>query len=103
MHVVDSTAKRRVRTKRDGACLYGLIHKDGCSAGLDAHHLIPEGVGGPDVDENLISLCRKHHTLAEAGKIQAAELRRILTYYFDYQYDDLGRPLTYNGKPIQEA
>jgi hypothetical protein len=103
LHIVDSTAKRRVRTKRDGVCLYGLLHKDGCSAGLDAHHIIPEGVGGPDVDENLISLCRKHHNMAEAHQIEPEELRRILTHFFGYQYDVNGHPLTYNGKTRSEA
>ena len=100
---VDASAKRRVRTKRDGACLYGLIHKDGCSGGLDAHHIIPEGVGGPDVEENLISLCRKHHNLAEARLITPEVLQQILSYFFGYQYDANGHPKTYNQRPIQEA
>jgi 5-methylcytosine-specific restriction endonuclease McrA len=80
-----------------------LIHKDGCSSGLDAHHIIPEGVGGPDVEENLISLCRKHHNLAEDRTITADQLRAVLTHFFGYQYDANGHPLTYNGQPIQEA
>ncbi len=102
LHVVDPSAKPRVRTKRDGVCLYGLIHKDGCSGGLDAHHIIPEGIGGPDVDENLISLCRKHHNLAEARIIPSEVLQRILSHFFGYQYDANGHPKTYNGKPIRE-
>jgi 5-methylcytosine-specific restriction endonuclease McrA len=102
VHIVDPSAKRRVRTKRDGVCLYGLIHKDGCSGGLDAHHIIPEGVGGPDVDENLISLCRKHHNLAEARIITPEVLQQILSHLFGYQYDANGHPKTYKGKTIQE-
>ncbi len=102
-HIVDSGIKRRVRAQRDGVCLWGLIEKDGCSSGLDAHHIIPEGVGGPDVEENLISLCRKHHNLAEALQITADQLRAVLTHFFGYQYDANGYPLTHNGKPIQEA
>ncbi len=103
LRIADSSAKRRVRTKRDGRCLYGLIHKDGCSGGLDAHHIIPEGVGGPDEDENLISLCRKHHSLAEARIITPEVLQHILSHFFGYQYDANGHPKTYNGKPIKEA
>lgn len=84
------TAKARAR---DGACLYGLWHKDGCSGGLDGHHIIPVGVGGPDTLENVITLCRWHHTLAEARRIEADELRRLLYHYHGYDKSDVGNSL----------
>lgn len=35
----------------------------------DAHHLKSRGAGGDDVPENLISLCRRHHTeIHQIGK-----------------------------------
>lgn len=30
---------------------------------LDVHHLVPQVIGGPDEEWNLISLCRDHHLL----------------------------------------
>jgi len=29
--------------------------------GLENHHLIPRSIGGTDLPENMISLCREHH------------------------------------------
>lgn len=87
--------------RRDGVCLYGLRHKDGCQGGLDGHHIIPVGVGGPDLIENVISLCRWHHKLAEARKIEPEEFREILTYHFGYKYDDLGWPMSDVGKLLE--
>lgn len=31
---------------------------------IEVHHIIFRSQGGPDSEENLISLCRKHHSLA---------------------------------------
>lgn len=31
--------------------------------GVDAHHVKPQGSGGDDVPENLMPLCREHHTM----------------------------------------
>lgn len=36
------------------------------SAGLEAHHLTPREVGGLDVPENLVTLCRVCHDRADA-------------------------------------
>ena len=89
---VDRKVTEKAR-KRDGVCLYGIWHKDGCNGGLDGHHIIPVGLGGPDVVENVISLCRWHHTLAEARKLEPDEFRRLLSHYHSYTYDDLGQPI----------
>jgi 5-methylcytosine-specific restriction endonuclease McrA len=67
-----------VRKRRDGVCLIG---KD-CSGGLDVHHIKHKGAGGDDVEENLITLCRKHHNLAHEYKITPEELRRVLGNQF---------------------
>jgi hypothetical protein len=99
---VDTQVTRKAR-ERDGACLYGLWHKDGCQGGLDGHHIIPVGVGGPDVIENVITLCRWHHVLAEAHRILADECRRLLTRYHGYQYDDLGWPVLSDVGKLLEA
>jgi hypothetical protein len=73
---------------RDGVCLYGLAHKENCSGGLDAHHIKTKGSGGRGTLENGITLCRSHHQLAGDYKIKPEELRRILTMYYGYTYDE---------------
>ena len=100
--VVDKRVTEKARA-RDGACLYGLWHKDGCVGGLDGHHIIPVGVGGPDLLENVITLCRRHHTLAEARKIDPREFRRLLSHYHRYTYDDLGHPILSDVGNLLEA
>jgi hypothetical protein len=75
-----------VRKKRDGVCLWGLFKKDGCSGGLDAHHIITRGAGGPDDRKNLISLCRKHHMEAQEYRIKPEELRAVLIKMYGYKY-----------------
>src|SRR5512147_1260894 len=82
---VDSTVTQQAR-ERDGVCLYGLLHKDGCWNVLDGHHMDPVGTGGDDVIENVISLCRKHHTMAEDRRITKRELQAIMTLYHGYKY-----------------
>jgi hypothetical protein len=36
---------------------------------LDLHHLTPRAEGGPNVDENLVTLCGVHHRAAHAGEL----------------------------------
>ena len=40
-----------------------------CWGGLDVHHRVSRGAGGGDTLDNLMLLCRGHHTLVHAGKI----------------------------------
>lgn len=104
VRIQDSAITRKAR-KRDIYCLYGVKNnqkqkKDPfyrCWVGtLDGHHIIPVGVGGPDVMENVISLCRKHHIYAEDRRISPDELRAILTHYYGFQYDENGCPISEN-------
>ena len=84
--IQDPDILRWITQERDGFCLYGLIAKDGCSGGLDPHHIKTKGSGGDDTRENLITLCRKHHNEAQERKIKAGTLRRILMEFFHYKY-----------------
>jgi len=77
---------RWVTQERDGVCLYGLIKRDGCSGGLDPHHIKTKGSGGDDEPKNLITLCRKHHNEAQERKIRPGFLRELLRTWFDYEY-----------------
>ena len=78
-----------VRNLRDGCCMIGLGRpgKYGACLGiLDVHHMVNVGTGGDDVKENMITLCRKHHGMAQEHRIERDELKSILTQYFGYQY-----------------
>lgn len=46
-----------------------------CSGGLDVHHITNKGAGGNDTPDNLVTLCRKHHGMAQVKKISPDELR----------------------------
>ena len=65
------------------------MHKDGCKGGLDGHHINEVGEGGDDVIENIISLCRWHHGLAQEHRISKEELFAILALYHGYQYEGI--------------
>jgi hypothetical protein len=87
--VVDPDAITYVRKQRDGdICLYGIIKKDGCNGPKEIHHITTRGAGGSDVPENLITLCHKHHELAQKYTIPVVELRAILTRFFNYHYEE---------------
>jgi hypothetical protein len=85
--IVDPDAILFVRRQRDGVCLWGLRAQDGCSSGLDVHHIDTKGAGGDDVPENLITLCRKHHQQAQERKVSAGDLRKLLSDFFGYVYE----------------
>lgn len=60
-----SRAQRRALRLRDGeACQF-----PGCeqTRHLDAHHVVPWWAGGPTDLENLVNLCRRHHTAVHEG------------------------------------
>lgn len=65
--------------KRDGrVCIAGLFLQDGCEGPIDKHHIQKRSQLGSDVLENLISLCRKHHMLAERREITPEQLKGYL-------------------------
>ena len=79
------TKKAKAIKKRDGylcqVCVRGLFEPEKIyqTENLEVHHIIPLK---KDYDlrldnENLITLCEKHHEMAEAGLIRADLLRRI--------------------------
>jgi len=46
--------------------------------GLQVHHVVSRGSGGPDMPENLITFCASCHTLAHGGCISRDELWRVI-------------------------
>ena len=45
--------------------------------GLDPHHVLTRGAGGPDVAENLVALCRRCHQDAHNGRVKPSELLAV--------------------------
>ena len=71
-----------IRRERDiGICLYGFMAKDGCSGGLEVHHINTRGSGGGDTEDNLILLCRLHHNRAHQGLISKQQLRDAARHF----------------------
>ena len=85
--LVSPETLKRVK-QRDGVCLWGLVARDGCSSGLDAHHIEFKGAGGDDDLKNLICLCRRHHQLAQERKIAPQALREVLSRFYGYTYEE---------------
>jgi hypothetical protein len=50
-------------TRRDGGCVARrTIPHVSCFGRIDPHHIRRRSQGGPDTPENLVSLCRAHHS-----------------------------------------
>lgn len=77
--------KSKAIRQRDGflcqVCIRGLYNPERIyqTDGLEVHHIIPlkNDYNLRLDDENLITLCKKHHEMAEAGKIPTTLLKRI--------------------------
>ena len=77
--------KSRAVRKRDGylcqVCVRGLYQPQRRyqTEGLEVHHIIPlkNAYHLRLEDENLITLCKNHHEMAEAGKIPVSLLKEI--------------------------
>ena len=91
MRIKDKDAQIFVKQQRDGMCLVKLSRKmllkyGDCYGPLDVHHLRTRGSGGDDVPENMITLCRKHHTMAGDWIIPREELEELLHDWFGYDF-----------------
>jgi predicted restriction endonuclease len=83
--LIDKDAIDRAR-ERDRCCLYGLFTGDPCnSSALHVHHIKKRSQSGDDHLSNLITLCPKHHDMAERHQISAEELLDILKEINQYE------------------
>jgi hypothetical protein len=83
-----SYAQKRALHKRSSHCQY-----PGCSATreLEAHHLIPDELGGKTELDNLILLCPRHHKLLHDDHIRTGGNGEEPTFE-----DEAGRAITAN-------
>lgn len=47
---------------RDAGCKAAGVAPGQCQGRIDPHHILRRSQGGPDTMENLVSLCRAHHS-----------------------------------------
>jgi predicted restriction endonuclease len=45
---------------------------------VEVHHIIARRHQGPDILDNLITLCPNYHTMADRGMIPVEELRALI-------------------------
>lgn len=60
--------------ERDSFRCSGRFLGGECSAVLDVHHILPRDEGGTDDEDNLLTLCHRHHPVLEA--LRRAILKR---------------------------
>jgi 5-methylcytosine-specific restriction endonuclease McrA len=68
---LDKAAWQRTRAavrRRDGNACTAC----GATEGLSVHHIVPARQGGSDELDNLVTLCRLHHGLAERRRPRSA-------------------------------
>ena len=80
---VDPSVYQKVM-ERDGCCLWGMLHQDGCAGRLHMHHITFRSRGGDDSMENIITLCRKHHDQAHRHQISPEELTEVLAKFLQF-------------------
>ena len=85
-----NATRRRVLDRDGHACRFcGTTndeHREEHGRGLHAHHIIPEGDGGRDAPENLITVCcRCHRTLEETHGRAVAQMKHREDYADDLE------------------
>lgn len=61
-HVIPIKVRRAVILRDKDTCQARGLMGVRCYGKRDPHHIWPHGTGGPDTLENLITLCRAHHS-----------------------------------------
>jgi hypothetical protein len=82
--IVDENLLSEIRTMPSAACGYHLS--------VDPHHVKTVKTGGDDVEENIIPLCRNHHTMVHRQGLEyMAQNFQGVTSWLDrngWTYDD---------------
>lgn len=65
MSQLDPHTRLRVLERDQHRCSGRFLGGE-CSAVLDVHHIVPRSEGGTDEDDNLLTLCHRHHPTLEA-------------------------------------
>ena len=61
MAFLTTATRRRVFARDNHRCVVGLLLGGQCHPTLHVHHIVPRSEGGSDDDENLVSVCARHH------------------------------------------
>lgn len=90
MTILDQGLERRVWVSFGERCANPNCRKGQYEAGLDIHHVIPQGEGGKDVFENLILLCAGCHRLYHSkliGRFAIQDWWKLHTRYSEVAYE----------------
>ncbi len=85
--------RRAVRVRDSGICQFPGCHT---TTHLDAHHIVPWSQGGPSDLDNLILLCRRHHTLVHEGGLRIGPAPAGTARHWDFRMPD-GRRVDADG------
>ena len=89
------SAIRRALTARDSRCVF-----PGCTARrCDAHHLVHWAEGGPTALDNLVLLCRRHHTIVHEQRfaVERTATGEVAFHRPDGRRIEASPRLTWNG------
>jgi len=73
------TEDLKLRVKRQAAfrcCRCGMI-------GVEVHHILPQGQGGPDTDDNAAPLCPNCHSYFGANPDKRKEIRQMRDWWYE--------------------
>ena len=73
--VVSAAVLAKYRLEHPCCEMCGSTAAVGYAQNGGVHHIVKRSHGGSDEESNLITLCSRHHTLAEQRMISAEELR----------------------------
>lgn len=85
--------RRAVRVRDKGICQFPGCHT---TTHLDAHHVVPWSQGGASDLDNLILLCRRHHTLVHEGGLRMGPAPAGTARHWDFWMPD-GRRVDADG------
>lgn len=79
-HYKYNKLKRHVADRDNNCCVICGME------GTDIHHIVFRSQGGEDTEDNLVVLCRRHHTMAHG--VHAKEVRDKLIKYIDKEANE---------------
>lgn len=87
-----SAARTRILARDADRCTVARLIGGPCHARLDVHHLIPVEEGGaPYDDDNLVTVCARHHPMLEALRRWLLRRRQIRPCRHRHRYDHARR------------
>ena len=79
--LIPKPIRHNVLVRDKGRCIVcGSMHQ------LECHHLVPRSLGGMGVENNLLMLCKTHHSELHNG---VGDINIIVRSYMEQTYEDI--------------